>query len=122
MYKFGKRSKERLATCHKDLQTIANELIKIMDVTVLCGFRSKEDQNEAYDTGQSKLRYPKSKHNKQPSLAMDLAPYPIDWNDLKRFERMCGIVEGIAHEKGIKIRMGRDFSFNDYPHIELMEK
>jgi hypothetical protein len=35
---------------------------------------------------------------------------------------MCDHVERIAKEKGIKVRMGRDFSFKDYPHVELSEK
>lgn len=122
MYKFGKRSKRNLATCHPDLQEIMNELIKVMDVSILCGYRGKKEQNEAYDKGNSKLQYPKSKHNKKPSMAVDVSPYPIDWEDIMGFERMCGIVEGIAHMKNIKIRLGRDFSFRDMPHLELLEE
>ena len=124
MPKFGKRSKERLATCHEDLQEIMNELIRIMDVTIVCGHRGQKEQDEAFAKGNSKLQFPKSKHNSTPSLAVDVAPYNngIDWNDLRSFERMCGIIEGIAHTKGIKIRLGRDFSFSDFPHIEIMEK
>ena len=123
MYKFGKTSKQRLATCHPDLQEIMNELIKVMDVSILCGHRTKEEQNDAYDKGHSKLRYPKSKHNKSPSLAVDVVPYPIAWDNMKRFNRMVGIIQGIAHCKGIKIRVGIDFkSFTDAPHVELMEE
>jgi peptidoglycan L-alanyl-D-glutamate endopeptidase CwlK len=122
MYKFGKKSKEILNECHKDLQIICNELIKIMDVTVLCGHRNKEAQNKAYAEGRSQLKYPLSKHNKFPSMAIDLAPYPIDWNDIERFEYMCGLIKGIAHEKGIKIIQGKNFSFKDYPHLELYEE
>lgn len=120
MYKFSKKSKEKLATCHPDLQKIANELIKIMDVTILCGHRDEEAQNKAFHKGNSKLEYPNSKHNQIPSLAVDIVPYPLNWSDIEMFQRMCGIIEGIAHEKGIKIRMGRDFSFKDFPHAELV--
>lgn len=120
-YKFGNTSKRRLKECHPKLQEIMNELIKLMDVSILCGYRNEEDQNEAYTKGNSKLQYPHSKHNQIPSRAVDVVPYPVDWNDLGRFERMCGIIEGIAHQKRIKIRLGRDFSFKDYPHIELEE-
>lgn len=119
MPKFGKKSLERIAECHSDLQKIVHELIKEMDVTVLCGYRGKEQQNEAFVKGFSKLQYPESKHNQKPSLAIDVAPYPIDWNDISRFEKMCDIIERIAKEKQIKIRLGRGFSFKDYPHIEL---
>lgn len=122
MATFGKKSLERLSTCHEDLQRIAHELIKEMDVTVLCGHRNEADQNAAFINGHSKLRYPNSKHNVLPARAMDLAPYPIDWKDISRFMDMCKRVEAIAKRLGIKIRLGRDFSFKDYPHIELHEK
>ena len=120
MYNFGSKSRERLQEIHPDLQIIMNELIQQMDVTILCGHRNEEDQLKAFEGGNSKLLWPNSKHNSIPSNAVDVAPYPINWNDLASFERMCGIIEGIAHVKGIKIRMGRDFSFKDYPHVELM--
>lgn len=118
MAKFGKTSLKRLQDLDSDLREILEEAIKIMDFSVLCTFRTKEAQNKAFNEGKSKLQYPESNHNTKPSLAVDVAPYPIDWEDLNRFERLCGIIEGIALMKGIKIRMGRDFSFNDYPHIE----
>lgn len=121
MPSFGTKSKERLAEIDPRLQEILNEAIKIMDFTVLCGHRGEVEQNKAFAEGKSKLQFPESKHNKTPSLAVDIAPYPIDWNDIKRFEYLCGIIEGIAHMKGIKVRMGRTFSFKDYPHIELVD-
>jgi len=120
MPSFSSRSKSRLEQCDPKLQLIANELIKVMDVSVLCGYRGEEEQNEAYNNKRSKLKFPQSKHNKKPSLAVDLAPYPIDWNNINRFERMCGIIEGIAKLHNINIRLGRDFSFKDYPHVELI--
>ena len=122
MYKFGKKSLERLEQCHPDLQRIAHELIKEMDVSVLCGHRGEKEQNAAFVAGNSKLTWPRSKHNKLPSFAVDLAPYPINWKDIKRFNEMCDRIEIIAKKLGIKIRMGRDFSFKDYPHLELHDK
>jgi len=120
--KFGKKSLERLATCHEDLQAIAHELVKIMDVTVLCGHRGEKEQAQAFIDGHSKLTWPRSKHNSLPSRAVDLAPYPVDWKDIKRFSEMCTHIESIAKRLGIKIKLGRDFSFKDYPHIELSDK
>lgn len=122
MYKYGKKSLERLATVHPDLQAIAHELIKVMDVTILCGYRGEKEQNAAFIAGNSKLQYPRSKHNKKPALAVDIAPFPIDWKDISRFKKMCEHVEEIAKRLGIKIRLGRDFSFKDYPHVELHDK
>ena len=51
MPKFGSKSRERLATCDDRLQAIANEVIKHVDCTVLCGHRNEEDQNAAVAKG-----------------------------------------------------------------------
>jgi peptidoglycan L-alanyl-D-glutamate endopeptidase CwlK len=123
-YLFGKKSLACLETCHPDLQKIAHELIKEVDVAVICGHRGKKEQDEAYRRGRSKLKFPKSKHNKLPSLAMDIAPCGrggrIDWDNVDAFRDMCSRVERIAQSLNIKIRLGRDFKgFVDLPHIEL---
>ena len=39
MYKFGKRSRQRLKGVDPRLVNVLNELIKIMDVTIIEGFR-----------------------------------------------------------------------------------
>ena len=122
MPNFGKRSKERLSTCAEELQEIMNEAITKMDFSILCGTRSKEDQNKAFNEGKSKLKYPQSKHNSNPSRAIDIAPYPIDWNDLERFEELAKIVKEVASSKDIAITWGGDWqSFKDMPHYELQD-
>ena len=129
MYKFGKTSQERLETCHEKIQEILNEAIQIVDFTVLCGHRGEAEQQDAFHKGMSKVQFPNSKHNTRPSLAVDIAPYPIDWNNTERFVHLIGIIRGIAHMKGIEIRTGIDWdcdgditdhSFMDYPHWELV--
>lgn len=118
-FEFSAISLNRIFECHPDLQTIAFELIKEMDITVLCGHRDEMAQNDAFINGKSRLPWPRSKHNSLPSLAIDLAPYPICWNDLPSFLLMCSKIERIAKTLNINIRLGRDFSFKDFPHIEL---
>ena len=78
---FGKRSKRRLKGIHPKLVSVLNELVKIMDVTVIEGIRSKERQLELLEKGATKVKY--SKH--MDGKAVDLAPYPIDWKDRDRF-------------------------------------
>ena len=120
MPSFGRTSTQRLATCDPRLQEICHKAIKIMDFSVICGHRGKEAQDKAYRTGKSKAQYPNSQHNKAPSLAMDLAPWPIDWNDRERFARLAGIIETIAFTKNIKLKWGGDFkSISDMPHFEI---
>lgn len=130
MPKFSRLSEQRLATADPRLQALLREAIKHVDFTVLCAYRNAEDQDDAFRTGRSKVRYPDSKHNTLPSSAVDIAPYPVDWKDTARFARLAGYLERIAHEQGIRIRWGGDFDqdgataderFIDMPHIEIVE-
>ena len=75
MPKYSTISKSRLVTCHQDLQTLFNEVIKYYDCTIVYGHRGEIAQNQAYAEGKSQLKWPNSKHNKWPSLAVDAAPY-----------------------------------------------
>ena len=129
-FKFGRSSTERLNTCHPKLQILVREVLarSDQDISVLCGHRSREDQNKAYAEKRSKLRFPGSKHNQHPSMAVDLAPYPIDWKDLKRFEELADLVLDVADDLDLAIRWGGDWDmdgdssderFLDMPHFEL---
>lgn len=119
MPKFSATSTKRLKTCDDRLQLIMSELIKELDVMIICGHRNKEDQNKAFAMGKSKLKWPHGKHNKLPSLAVDVMPYPLDWDDIDRVKDMLSRIARIAKEHGIKLRYGRDFSFKDWNHVEL---
>ena len=60
MYKFGRRSRERLKGVDARLVNVLNELIKMMDVTIIEGLRSAERQKELLAKGATKVKY--SKH------------------------------------------------------------
>jgi peptidoglycan L-alanyl-D-glutamate endopeptidase CwlK len=123
MFHFGRRSRKSLSTCHPDLQAIAGEAIKTFDFTVLCGHRNKEEQDKEYREGDSQLQWPNSRHNSNPSEAMDCVPYPIDWKDIERFEKMAVVIKAAAKKLGIDIEWGGDWKrFKDYPHFELRKK
>lgn len=128
MPRFGHASRKRLATCHPLLQELFNEVILTFDCKIICGHRSQEEQNEAYRKGASKLRWPDSKHNKKPALAVDVVPFPLDWKDTNRMYYFAGFVKAKAEDLGIKVRWGGDWDgdtevsdedFRDYPHHEL---
>lgn len=115
-------SRDKLGTCHPDLQKIffALEMIGV-NFIVTCGERNEHDQNLAYTTGKSKVKYPDGKHNKTPSLAVDVCPVPLDWNNISAFIALSLRVKAKAHELGIKIRYGGDFkNLADFPHYELV--
>lgn len=130
MSKFSELSLSRLKQCHPDLQKVFYEVEKHIECTVLCGYRGEKEQNDAYNGGFSKLKYPKSKHNLIPSRAIDVAIYPINWKNRDSFIYFAGFVMGIAKQLGVKIRCGVDFNSNldfkddslfDGPHFELVD-
>ena len=130
MPRFGSMSLESLKQCDERLKLICSEAIQIYDFSVLVGHRTEEDQGRAYERGYSKLRWPDSKHNKHPSQAIDVAPYPISWENKERFYFLAGIMFSVAYCKGIEIRWGGDWdgdgdfkdqSFFDLAHFELIE-
>ena len=129
MPKFGKRSKERLATCDERLQRVFNEVINYVDCSVLEGHRGEREQNKYFAEGKSKVQYPLGRHNAKPSRAVDVVPYPIDWDDRERFHLFAGFVLGIAYSMDISLRWGGDWNqnfevddnnFDDFPHFELL--
>lgn len=130
MAQLSGNSLQKLKSCDERLQRVARAVIVYYDFTVLCGFRGEVEQNEAFDKGMSKVKWPLSPHNVSPSRAMDLAPYPIDWTDRDRFVLFAGFVLGIARSLGVTLRWGGDWSGNwvlkdegflDLPHFELAE-
>lgn len=150
-FKLGARSIERLNGVKPDLVRVVQRAIEIssVDFTVLEGVRSKDQAYINYGKGRSvsdlaakgvpaKYANPKaakvtwlkdplsSKH--MTGDAVDLAPYPIDWNDLKRFDKVADAMFKAAKELGVKIRWGADWNGNgvfrekgesDSPHFEL---
>lgn len=135
MPKFSSQSTWKLLSCHPELQLLFNEVIKTFDCTILEGFRNEEAQNKAFDTGNSKLKWPNGKHNKSPSMAVDVSPYPVQWDKINRFYWFAGYVMGIAQklkDEGkmkMSVRYGGDWDsdkditdnkFQDLVHFELV--
>ena len=58
MARFGRKSRTNLLTCDDRLQEVFNEVIKYVDCSVLEGHRSEERQDNLYDKGRSKVKYP----------------------------------------------------------------
>jgi len=126
MYKFGKRSRERLKGVDARLVNVLNELIKIMDVTIIEGLRSKERQEQLLAQGKTKTKYSKHIEGK----AVDLAPYPINWEDREMFHYMGGMLRGLGKAMGVNIRWGGDWDsdgdindnrFDDLVHVEIKD-
>ena len=128
MPKFGRKSRERLNTCDSKLKQVFNEVIKHVDCSILEGHRDKDRQNKLYEEGKTKVKYPNGRHNRQPSSAVDVTPYPVDWKDRERQTLFAGFVIGVASQMGINLRWGGDWDqdfqvvdnrLDDFPHFEL---
>lgn len=137
MNTLGEVSRRRLETCHPALQQLINAVAEKVNLTVLCGHRTEEEQNEAVREKKSKTPWPQSKHNTFPSQAVDVWPYfpgaGIVWEDLPAGARLMGYIQATADQLGIKIRLGMDWdmdwrsagkdpgeNFYDGPHVELV--
>lgn len=155
MHFFSATSKSKLSDCHPYLRTLMNRAILISpyDFTIICGARNQQDQDAAFAAGKSEKQWPDGNHNalvaiapierpKWPSLpfwsnAIDIAPFPLDWQDTSRFYVLAGVIlatfEELRRESEIplaaKIRWGGDWdsdgefkdqSFDDLGHFELV--
>jgi peptidoglycan L-alanyl-D-glutamate endopeptidase CwlK len=140
---FSKRSESNLKTCHKDLQKIASEAIRVsrIDFGISEGYRSVEKQQEYFNQGKSKVDgiKIKGKHNYNPSMAFDIYAY-VGGKAVWETKHLCylgGMIVGIAEmllakgEITHKLRWGgnwdmdgeiiSDQTFQDLPHFELRE-
>lgn len=154
----GSRSLARLEGVHPDLVRVFKRAAAMArpeeDFTILEGVRSVEQMYINYGKGRTarecaakgvpaKYATPRSakvtwlsnplmsNHRKMADgfgRAVDAAPYPIDWNDIGRFEKMALLIFRAAAAEGVVIRWGADWDGDgkfrergetDSPHFEL---
>jgi len=148
-YVLGKQSLKRLEGVHPDMVAVVKKAMEVMnewddegivstDFMVLEGVRTPARQKELYAQGRTKPGNKvtwtlNSNHfvNKTTGFghAVDLVPYPVDWNDLKKFDRLARAMFTAAEALGIEIRWGADWDRDgkprergesDSPHFELI--
>lgn len=137
-YSLGPKSRERLAGVHPTLVRIVERAIQIspQDFMVLEGVRTPERQKELYAQGRTKPG-PKvtwtltSNHFRKADgygHAVDLCPFPVDWNTSSKFDAIAKAMFAAAEELEVRIRWGKDWNQNgrpgekgeaDSPHFEL---
>lgn len=131
-YPYSSRSQSRLASCDPRLQQVFARAADFWDIQIIEGHRSTRRQRQLFMAGKSKIDgvTRKGKHNHEPSLAVDAAPYPIDWEDTERFYQFGWGIVGLAASMGIKLRWGGDWdgdgetadqTFNDLVHFEVVD-
>ena len=147
----SKLSLGRLEGVNPALVKVVKRAIEItqQDFLVVEGVRSKEQCYINYGKGRTaaqciakgvpaKYAQPKlakvtwlnnplsSKH--VSGKAVDLVPYPVNWNDLTKFDQVAKAMFAAAKELGVSIRWGADWDNDgnyrekgeyDSPHFEL---
>lgn len=150
-YQLSQKSLDRLKGVDERLVKVVKRAIQLssVDFMVLEGVRSKEQCMINYGKGRTAaqcvakgvpaqyanpsaakvtwLNDPfASKH--VSGKAVDLVPYPVDWNDLKKFDAIAKAMLQAAKELGVPVRWGADWNGNgkprergesDSPHFEI---
>ena len=116
---------ERLANVDPRLVAVIQAAGEQTECVVLEGARTVADEQKAIDTGHSKLKDPMhSKHVIGPgrplALAVDLAPIPVNWDDLDAFRQLSVVVLGCAANLNTPVTWGGTWTtLKDFPHYEL---
>lgn len=129
-YRFSARSLGNLKGVHPDLARVAERAIAIsrQDFIVTEGVRTKERQKELYAQGRTKPGQKvtwtlTSNHFVKADgfgHAIDVVPYPVDWNDAKKFYAIAQAMKEAAKELNVSLGWGGDWTKNrDLPHFEL---
>ena len=122
MPEFSEKSLSILETCDHRLIRLCADAIEVTDFSVIHGFRDKALQNSLVRAGASNRKWPKSNHNKTPSMAVDLAPWPIDWEDIGRFHFLAGVLRGLMRRRNFDLGWGGNWTGKakgDYGHFEI---
>ena len=128
---WSNRSKAQYDTLHPDLQWILDTILEeVADISIIEGYRNEERQNSLYPDF-TQLKYPNGKHNKYPSIAVDIQPYPVPERREKLWAALAYIAASaiqIGKRRGIVVRWGGDWdsdgdltdqNFDDLYHLEL---
>ena len=150
-YNLSQRSLDKLVGVDEHLQRVVKRAIQIskQDFMVLEGIRTREQCMINYGKGRTvaqcvakgvPAQYANPRAAKVTWLnnpfaskhvtgkAVDLVPYPVDWNDLKKFDLIAQAMLQAAKELGVPVRWGADWDDDgkprergesDSPHFEI---
>ena len=150
-YNLSQRSLDRLVGVDERLQRVVKRAIELskQDFMVLEGVRTRQQCMTNYGKGRTiaqcvakdvPAQYANPNAAKVTWLndpfaskhvtgkAVDLVPYPVDWNDLKKFDAIAKAMLQAAKELGVAVRWGADWDGDgkprergesDSPHFEV---
>jgi peptidoglycan L-alanyl-D-glutamate endopeptidase CwlK len=137
-FSLGATSRARLKGVHPQLVRVVERAIELttVDFMVLEGVRTPQRQRELYAQGRTKpgkvVTWTLTSNHfvKADGFghAVDLCPWPVDWNDLEKFDAIAKAMFAAAAALGVRIRWGADWDRDgkrrergetDSPHFEL---
>ncbi|KJV42338.1 M15 family metallopeptidase [Brevundimonas sp. KM4] len=149
-YTLSKRSTDALIGVEPRLVRVVKRAIThtTQDFVVIQGVRTKEQMWENYGKGRTVAQcaakgvpaiYAKPALRKVTFLnnplasnhrvhadgfghAVDIVPFPVDWDTEKKFADIAAAMKRAAHLEGVKIAWGGDWTggIRDLPHFELI--
>jgi len=118
-FKYSIKSKTVRQSIHPELRKLFEEVLHYRDHALVSGYRSETEQAEMVLLGRSQLPWPFSKHNKIPSRAVDVAPYPVPGDEDPEWDYFALFVKALAVDMDIVVKWGGDWtSFVDKWHWE----
>jgi peptidoglycan L-alanyl-D-glutamate endopeptidase CwlK len=138
-FSLSERSLKNLEGVHPKLVAVVERAIQItsQDFMVIEGVRTQARQDELWAQGRTKpgpvVTWVKDVsshgvHQDGYGHAVDLCPYPVDWNDLSKFDAIATAMFAASAEQNVPLRWGADWNRNgnprergesDSPHFEL---
>ena len=130
-FMLSNKSLAKLEGVHPRLVAVIKRAIQLstQDFAVVQGVRTQAEQNTLYEQGRTKpgnivtwTRNSKHIPVNGFGMAVDLCPYPIDWDTPSKFVNIASAVAKAAQELGVKIKWGGHFEkTKDMPHFQLEE-
>ena len=112
------------------LRQIVNKVRDKRYISIITGHMGEDEQALMVRLGRSQVAWPDAKHNKLPSLAVDVQPYPYDEDALREdLGYIAGLFIAYADIEDVHIRWGGDWDkdgetadnkFDDLFHFELI--
>jgi len=133
-YQFSARSLNNLKGVNPKLVAVVKRALELttQDFVVIEGLRSQARQDELWAQGRTKpgpiVTWTKDASTHGTGHAVDICPYPVDWNDHKKFDAIAEAMFAAAAELGVRLRWGADWDMDgklrergesDSPHFEL---
>jgi len=123
-YKFGKRSLRNMSGIDNRLRRVLFTALEfgVIDFTVICGVRSQAEQDRLYAQGRTEpgpiVTWTRNSRH-ITGEAVDIVPYPVDWENELNFAMLAGVVKSAAAVEKVDIEWGYDLWEKDMPHFQL---